>query len=90
MKSFTGGEGYEVSHFVENYDWASINNVGGTVVDVGGSHGFVCVGLAKRWKEIRFVVQDLPDMIASAPNFEGDLGDRITFQAHDFYDGAAR
>lgn len=84
MKSLTGGEGYEVSYLLDNYDWASIDENGGTVVDVGGSHGFVCVDLAKRWKRMKFVVQDLPNMIAGAPQHDGDIGARITFQAHDF------
>jgi len=84
MKSLTGGEGYEVSYLLDNYDWASIDEIGGTVVDVGGSHGFVCVDLARRWKRMRFVVQDLPNMIAGAPKYDGDIGERIAFQAHDF------
>jgi hypothetical protein len=84
MKSLTSGEGYEVSYLLDNYDWASIDEIGGTVVDVGGSHGFVCVDLARRWKRMRFVVQDLPNMIAGAPEYDGDIGERITFQAHDF------
>lgn len=84
MKSLTGGEGYEVSYLLESYDWSYINAIGGTMVDVGGSHGFVCIDLAKRWKKMRFIVQDLPNTIATAPKYDGDLGERILFQAHDF------
>jgi hypothetical protein len=84
MESLTSGEGYEVSYLLDNYDWDSMDRIGGTVVDIGGSHGFVCVDLAKRWKKMKFVVQDLPKMIAGAPKFDGDLGERISFQAHDF------
>lgn len=84
MKSLTGGEGYEVSYLLDNYDWDAVDAVAGTVVDVGGSHGFVCVDLAKRWKRMRFVVEDLPKMIASAPRYEGDIGERVVFTAHDF------
>jgi hypothetical protein len=86
MVSLTGGEGYEVSHLIDNYAWSAIDDVSGTVVDVGGSHGFVCIDLAKRFKNIRFVVQDLPKTIASVPKpLEGDIGEWITFMAHDFY-----
>lgn len=85
MTSLTGGEGYEISYFLDNYDWDAIDRVGGTVVDIGGSHGFVCIDLAKRYKNLKFVVQDLPQTIASAPALEADLADRITFQAHDFH-----
>lgn len=85
MTSLTGGEGYEVRYLLDNYDWEAIDKVGGTLVDLGGSHGFVCVDLAKRYKNMKFVVQDLPKTIASAPELEGDLKDRIKYQAHDFH-----
>ncbi len=85
MKSLTGGEGYEVHYLLDNYPWEQIDEHGGTLVDLGGSHGFVCIDLAKKYKNMRFVVQDLPKMIASAPQLEGDLGNRITFLGHDFY-----
>jgi hypothetical protein len=86
MKSLTGGEGYEISYLLDNYDWATIDALpgGGTVVDVGGSHGFVCVELARRWKRMRFVVQDLPAMVVSAPRYDGEVGERVAFMAHDF------
>jgi O-methyltransferase domain len=85
MRSLTEGEGYEVSYLVEGYDWASLDARGATIVDVGGSHGFVCVELAKRYPKLKFVVQDLPRTIASAPALEGDLKERIVFQEHDFF-----
>ena len=85
MVSLTGGEGYEVSYLLDNYDWASIDAISGTVVDVGGSHGFVCVDLAKRYKNMKFVVQDLPKTVNSAPKLDDEIKDRITFQAHDFH-----
>jgi len=85
MASLTGGEGYEVSYMIDNYDWKSIDSTGGTLVDIGGSHGFVCVDLANRYKNIKFVVQDLPKTVASAPKLDDDIADRITFQAHDFH-----
>lgn len=88
MASLTGGEGYEVKYFVENYDLSDIDKKKGTFVDIGGSHGFVCVDLAKKWKNTNFIVQDLPKTVESAPNpisDEGSVADRITFQAHDFF-----
>lgn len=85
MVSLTGGEGYEVSYLLDNYDWASLDAKSGTIVDVGGSHGFVCVDLAKRYPNLKFVVQDLPKTINSAPTLAPEIADRITFQAHDFY-----
>ncbi|KUJ09465.1 S-adenosyl-L-methionine-dependent methyltransferase [Mollisia scopiformis] len=85
MTSLTGGEGYEVSYLVNNYDWSRINASSGTVVDIGGSHGFVCIDLAEKYKKMKFIVQDLPKTVQSAPKLEGDLGERIKFQVHDFH-----
>lgn len=86
MASLTGGEGYEVKYFIDNYDMSHLNNnLGGTFVDIGGSHGFVCVDLAKKYENMNFVVQDLPKMIASAPTPEGKLAERIKFEGYDFY-----
>ncbi|TAQ85201.1 hypothetical protein B7494_g6477 [Chlorociboria aeruginascens] len=67
MTSLTSGEGYEISHLVENYDWDSLDKKGATIVDLGGSHGPVCIELAQRFKNLRFVVQDLEGTILSAP-----------------------
>ncbi|KAJ4140272.1 Alpha-1,3-mannosyltransferase cmt1 [Fusarium equiseti] len=88
MASLTGGEGYEVEYFVENYDFSELNNNEGTFVDVGGSHGFVCVDLARKWDRMKFVVQDLPKTISSAPNpicEDEGVTRRISLQAHDFF-----
>lgn len=92
MVSLTGGEGYEVSYLVNveggGYDFSEIDAVGGTLVDVGGSHGFVCVDLAKKYKNMKFVVQDLPKTVDSAPRpicADSEVAERISLQAHDFF-----
>lgn len=88
MSSLTGGEGYEVSYFVDNYDLSDIDEREGTFIDIGGSHGFVCVDLAKRWTKVKFVVQDLPKTVDSAPKpicDDGTITQRIELQAHDFF-----
>ncbi|KAJ1553833.1 Alpha-1,3-mannosyltransferase cmt1, partial [Cladochytrium tenue] len=86
MASLTGGEGYEVSHLVGSLDLSDLDAAGGTFVDVGGSHGFVCVDLAAKWKNARFVVQDLPSTVATAPKpSDQQVADRIEFMAHDFF-----
>ncbi|KAH6604131.1 o-methyltransferase [Trichoderma cornu-damae] len=88
MQSFTSGEGYEVSYFVDNYDLSEVNERGGTFVDVGGSHGFVSVELAKKWKNMKFIVQDLPATIDTAPKpicEEETVAERISLQIHDFF-----
>lgn len=89
MSSLTGGEGYEVRWFVDACDLSEVDARGGTVVDVGGSHGFVCVDLARRWRRTRFVVQDLPKTVESAPvpvcEDDAQVGGRVEFMPHDFF-----
>lgn len=88
MASLTGGEGYEVDHFVGACDLSEADARGATFVDVGGSHGFVCVDLARRWTGLRFVVQDLPKTVESAPSPVDDdeqVAGRVRFESHDFF-----
>ncbi|CAJ2504087.1 Uu.00g114810.m01.CDS01 [Anthostomella pinea] len=88
MSSLTGGEGYEISYLVEGCDLSEADARGGTFVDVGGSHGFVCVDLALKHRNLRFVVQDLPQTVESAPSplsADAQVARRISFQAHDFF-----
>lgn len=92
MASLTGGEGYEVSYFVDTerggYDLSEIDAKGGTFVDIGGSHGFVCVDLAKKYKNMKFVVQDLPKTVDSAPKpicDDTQIAERISLLPHDFF-----
>ncbi|KAG5984383.1 Alpha-1,3-mannosyltransferase cmt1 [Claviceps pusilla] len=88
MASLTGGEGYEMSHFVDNYDLSDVDGSGGTFVDIGGSHGFMSIALAKKWKNIKFVVQDLPKTVDSAPKpicDDASIAQRVRLEAHDFF-----
>ncbi|KEY68759.1 hypothetical protein S7711_00630 [Stachybotrys chartarum IBT 7711] len=88
MVSLTGGEGYEPSFFVDNYDFSDLNERRGTFVDIGGSHGFMCVSLGKKWDKMNFIVQDLPKMAASAPDPICDVPEvaqRVLMQPHDFF-----
>ncbi|TDZ75074.1 Chlorophenol O-methyltransferase [Colletotrichum trifolii] len=88
MVSLTGGEGYEIRHLVDAYDFSDVDSRGGTLVDVGGSRGFVCVDLAKRWRNMKFVVQDLQKTVDSAPkpvSEDAQVAGRIEFMAHDFF-----
>lgn len=88
MASLTGGEGYEVGYFVNHCDLSAVDAAGGLFVDVGGSHGFVCVDLARKWRHVRFVVQDLQRTVESAPKpvcEDGQVAERVEFMAHDFF-----
>ncbi|PHH71413.1 hypothetical protein CDD80_5296 [Ophiocordyceps camponoti-rufipedis] len=89
MASFCSTEGYEVSYFVDGYDLADVDERGGTFVDLGGSHGFVCVELARRWPKMSFVVQDLASTLESAPKpicEDEAIASRIRLQKHDFFE----
>jgi hypothetical protein len=92
MASLTGGEGYEPSYFVDvdkgGYDLTDVDAAGGTFVDIGGSHGFMCVDLAAKYRNMKFVVQDLPKTVDSAPkpiSADSQIAERITMLAHDFF-----
>ncbi|KAK4157010.1 O-methyltransferase-domain-containing protein [Chaetomidium leptoderma] len=92
MASLTGGEGYEPSYFVDvekgGYDFSDLDATGGTFVDIGGSHGFMCVDLANKYKNMKFVVQDLQKTVDSAPkpiSADSQVAERITLLAHDFF-----
>jgi hypothetical protein len=92
MASLTGGEGYEPAYFVDvekgGYDFSDLDAAGGTFVDVGGSHGFICVALAEKYKNMKFVVQDLQKTVDSAPkplSADPQVDERISLVAHDFF-----
>ncbi|KAI0138054.1 S-adenosyl-L-methionine-dependent methyltransferase [Hypoxylon sp. NC0597] len=88
MNSLTGGEGYELSYLTEGCDLTDVDARGGTLVDVGGSHGFVCMHLAQQYSNMQFVVQDLPSTIDSAPqpiSADAQIAARVRFQKHDFF-----
>lgn len=53
------------------------------LVEVGGSHGFVCTRLASHFPRLRFIVQDLPSVVASA-NIPSEFTDRVSLMQHDF------
>lgn len=53
---------------------------------VGGSRGFVCEALARQFPSLKFVVQDLEEVVRDARQcVPSDLADRIDFMAHDFF-----
>ncbi|KAJ4298676.1 hypothetical protein N0V88_003707 [Collariella sp. IMI 366227] len=88
MVSLTGGEGYETGWFVDGCDLQEVDEKEGVFVDVGGSHGFMCVELARKWRRMRFVVQDLPRTVETAPRpvcEDEQVAGRIELRAHDFF-----
>ncbi|KAL9118984.1 MAG: hypothetical protein Q9187_004464 [Circinaria calcarea] len=86
MTSYTQGAGYDLKLLERNYPWAALGEA--TIVDVGGSHGSVCIHLATVFPSLTFVVQDFPPVIEAGSSQlssqDPSLASRITFQAHDF------
>ena len=86
MCVFSSGVGLSTSFLVKGYPWSSVGRGRGIVVDVGGSRGSQCVAIAQSFPDLRFVVQDLPDMIeGAAEELPTDVDLRIKFMEHDFF-----
>lgn len=84
MNSYVQGAGYDLAHIVDNWSWDELGS--GTVVDVGGSEGFVCLALARKFPSLSFVVQDIEPVIEGArKKVPADVADRVEFMAHDFF-----
>ena len=71
---------------VHTYPWEAIGG-SKTVVDVGGSTGFVSAAIAQQRADLRFIVQDTPKTIYGAErHLPPKLDRRVTFMAHDFFE----
>ncbi|KAH5652259.1 hypothetical protein HBI51_076110 [Parastagonospora nodorum] len=77
MSFFQASPAMHTALLVDNYDWKAYN----TIVDVGGSHGAVMLELARQNPEVKCVVQDLPEVVAGAPQGV----DRVEFQPYNFF-----
>ncbi|GAP93370.2 putative sterigmatocystin 8-O-methyltransferase [Rosellinia necatrix] len=69
---------------LDAYDWQSAGAA--TIVDVGGSAGHDAILLARKYPELKLIVQDMPMV---RPVFEADcpddVRDRVSFVEHDIY-----
>jgi ubiquinone/menaquinone biosynthesis C-methylase UbiE len=84
LKALTSSPEYQISHIIDNYDWAS--HKGALVVDIGGSRGNIAINLAERFPELRFVVQDLEKVIQGAEDdIPKTLKGRIRFEVRDLF-----
>ncbi|KAF2430151.1 S-adenosyl-L-methionine-dependent methyltransferase [Tothia fuscella] len=84
MSFVPSGEGLEFKYILDGLDWGAFGE--GVIVDVGGSIGHVSVAVASKFPSIKCIVQDFA---ALEPRFKeslpANMGDRVTFQAHDFF-----
>lgn len=67
------------------FDWASLAE-GSVVVDIGGSRGHVSADLAKRFPQLRFVVQDMPEVVKGAEEgLPEEVANLVSFASHDMF-----
>ena len=85
MVKFTGGYGHDLQTLVSGYDWSELNSKKAFVVDMGGASGHTATALCRANPNLRFEVQDLPDIIAGSQDvIPKDLTGRVEFKVHDF------
>ena len=79
------GEAWHTKHLLAGFDWASADKPGAVVVDLGGGEGYVSQFLARNTQHLKFVVQDLPHVIAHGQEtLSVELAGRVEFALHDF------
>lgn len=85
MQWFTADESWDLRLILRAYDWSSLDRPGTHVVDIGGSNGHVSMYLARNTSNMRFTVQDLPHVVATAEKaLHSDFKGRVTLRPHDF------
>ncbi|KAK8092053.1 sterigmatocystin 8-O-methyltransferase [Apiospora hydei] len=90
MRALAANQGTHIKHLVNGLEWD--RNPNATVVDVGGSTGHSCIALAQAYPNLRFIVQDLPEVVEGGPKILADvpnaasIADRIRYQSHSFFE----
>ncbi|KAH8686619.1 O-methyltransferase-domain-containing protein [Phaeosphaeriaceae sp. PMI808] len=77
--------GHSLEHVVNGYPWAELGET--SVVDVGGSSGFMSVALAKAHANLnKLMVQDYKHTVEQgAAQLPKELSARVSFMPHDFF-----
>ncbi|PYI03401.1 putative O-methyltransferase [Aspergillus sclerotiicarbonarius CBS 121057] len=69
-----------------HFDWNQLPS-NSTVVDLGGSQGHVSVHLARKFPHLRFIVQDIAEVVEGATDkLPDDVKGRVEFIAHDMFE----
>ncbi|KXH68539.1 hypothetical protein CSAL01_02196 [Colletotrichum salicis] len=89
MKSVTDGQGMDLAHLVNGFDWTSLPE-GSLVVDIGGSTGHASYAVAAAYPHLSFEVQDLSALVndkgaTEIPEASESTG-RVSFRAHSFFE----
>ena len=85
MEAFGDGINISPAGLVKGFSWAVLGT--STVVNIGGSNGFVSMAITKIYPNLSFVVQDRSEVIEAVKegNIPREIGDRLKFMAHDFF-----
>ncbi|KAJ5707274.1 S-adenosyl-L-methionine-dependent methyltransferase [Penicillium malachiteum] len=76
--------GFAPQHLIEHFPFQEEKTT--TIVDVGGGFGHVAQALAIHDPNVKCIVQDLSESVAGGEQrLPAELKDRVTFQAHDFF-----
>lgn len=94
MKTYSLGSGHHTSYIVDHYPWGSLprTTTSGSptqttrVVDMGGGRGHIAMALAKRFDNLTFLIQDIPQIVDGADaDVPESLRNRIRFAPHDMF-----
>ncbi|KAH8809288.1 S-adenosyl-L-methionine-dependent methyltransferase [Xylogone sp. PMI_703] len=85
MTGLTSGGAHDKQHLVKGYKWGKLAD-GSTVVDVGGSEGYVGIALVEEYPSLNVIIQDLPGVVTQGEKHLLDhLRSKVHFEAHDFF-----
>lgn len=85
MASFSASPLMSHAHLANNFPWDALGAA--TIVDLGGSHGELCIALAAPNPALHFIVQELPRTVQSVDRsvLPPAVAPRIRFMEHDFF-----
>ncbi|KAJ5166851.1 uncharacterized protein N7482_005632 [Penicillium canariense] len=90
MRAMTSGQDVHLNHLVNGWNWDKLGQA--LVVDLGGSTGHASIALARKFPDLTFIVEDLPEVIAGGPKYLASQEDaqslrtRVSYKAHSFFD----
>ncbi|MCJ1244507.1 hypothetical protein MMC30_001705 [Trapelia coarctata] len=86
MRFFVRGEGWDLKYLLSGYDWGCLDHPGAVLVDVGGGQGAVAQVLAKATRNLKIIVQDLPETAQKGKEIlPAELRGQVEFIGHDFF-----
>lgn len=84
-RGYASGSAFSPAAFLENYRAFFTSLAPGSLfVDVRGAHGAITLAAATTYPHLRYIVQDLFEVIARAP-LDQSPDKTVEFQAHDFF-----